>query len=78
MTTWLRIATSRPVVFRGLKYAIVVGSILIAINHGDALLDGDLSGHRLAKMTLTVLVPYAVSTASSVAAILETKPMVDN
>ena len=49
-------------------YAIVVGAILIAINHGDALLAGQLDGGRLFRMALTVLVPYAVSTLSSVEA----------
>lgn len=60
----------RPTVFkRAIGYAIVVGAILIAINHGDALLSGDISRGRLFKMLLTVCVPYCVSTASSVGAI---------
>ena len=54
---------------RALKYAIVVGAILIAINHGDALLRGDLDAVRLFRMALTVAVPYCVSTASSVEAV---------
>jgi len=68
---WLRLAISGPVVRRALKYAVVVGAILIAINHWDALLEGDLSGGRLAKMVLTVCVPYLVSTLSSVGAMME-------
>jgi hypothetical protein len=47
----------------------VVGSILIAINHGDALLQGRLDTERVFKICLTLLVPYAVSTSSSVAAL---------
>ena len=70
MREWLRVAASAPVVRRALKYAVGVGALLIAINHGDALLRGELSGMRLAKMGLTVLVPYCVSTASSVGALL--------
>jgi hypothetical protein len=66
---WVRLAVSRPVVWRALKYAIVVGAILIGINHWDALLAGDVSGGRLAKMALTVCVPYLVSTLSSVGAL---------
>lgn len=59
----------RPdVVKRALGYAGVVGAVLIAINHGDALLRGDLDRARLFKMALTCLVPYAVSTLSSVGA----------
>ena len=65
---WIGLALSPPVVRRALKFAVVVGAILITINHGDALLAGDLSGGRLAKMALTVCVPYLVSTFSSVAA----------
>lgn len=66
---WLQIATSRPVVRRALLYLVVVGGLLIAINHGDALWRGDVDGVRLFKMILTPLVPYAVSTLSSVGAI---------
>ena len=68
---WTRLALSAPVVRRALKYAVIVGAILIAINHWDALLAGDLSGNRLAKMALTVCVPYLVSTFSSVGAMRE-------
>ena len=71
MKRWLQTAASGPVVKRALKFAVVVGAILIAINHGDAILAGDVDSTRLAKMVLTVFVPYAVSTASSVAAILD-------
>ena len=68
MREWLRLASSPSVVRRALGYAFVVGALLIAINHGDALLRGELSEARLLKMGLTVLVPYTVSTLSSVAA----------
>jgi hypothetical protein len=53
---------------RALGYAVVVGSVLIGINHGDALLRGELGRVRLLKMGLTLLVPYVVSTLSSVQA----------
>ena len=69
MRDWLRIAASPAVVRRSLGYAVVVGAILIAINHGDALLRGELAPGRVLKMALTVLVPYCVSTASSVGAL---------
>ena len=69
---WVRLATDRKVVIRALKYAVVVGAILIAINHGDAILAGDQLGpDRLLKMALTVCVPYLVSTLSSVGALLQ-------
>jgi hypothetical protein len=66
--TPLEIATSWPVVRRALGYAVIVGALLIAINHGDAIVRGDLDPVRLFKMGLTVLVPYMVSTLSSVQA----------
>jgi hypothetical protein len=65
---WLHLATSGPVVRRALKYALVVGAVLITINHGDAILHGNLDTTRFLKMGLTVIVPYAVSTLSSVEA----------
>lgn len=67
--TWFSIALRRSVIRRGVAYAVVVGAVLITINHGDAILRGDVPLARLLKMGLTVLVPYAVSTLSSVGAI---------
>ena len=70
MREWLTVACQRGVVLRACKYAVVVGAVLITINHGDALLVGDVDLPRLLKMALTVLVPYVVSTLSSVGATL--------
>ena len=66
---WLDIATRPAVVRRALRYALIVGTLLILINHGDAILRGDISIGRLLRMGLTTLVPYAVSTLSSVEAL---------
>jgi len=66
---FLREATRGSVVRRALRFAAVVGSILITINHGDAILRGDLPPVRLLRMGLTVMVPYVVSTLSSVLAL---------
>ena len=68
---WLHIACRKPIVMRGLKYGLVVGSILIVINHGNAMAAGTVDTTRLIQMMLTVLVPYCVSTASSVGAIID-------
>jgi hypothetical protein len=65
---FLRRASEPSVARRATGYAVVVGSVLIAINHGDAILAGDIGPGRWWKMGLTVLVPYAVSTLSSVSA----------
>ena len=66
---WIAIATSRSVVRRATVVALIVGSMLVAINHGDAILRGDLSVARLLRIALTVAVPYCVSTYSSVSAL---------
>lgn len=68
MAEWIRLAGSRSVVRRALGYAIVVGTILISINHGDAIMRGDIDAARMTRMALTTLVPYIVSTLSSVQA----------
>ena len=67
MTAW-RLAFTPLVVRRALAYAVVVGSVLIGINHGDAILAGEVSGTSALKMGLTAVVPYVVSTLSSVGA----------
>ena len=69
MSEWLRLARDPAVVRRALRTMAVVGAILIAINHGDALLRGDVDGVRVFKIFLTLFVPYAVSTTSSIAAL---------
>ena len=71
MKETLRLAFQPSVVRRALKYAVVVGLVLVTINHSDAILQGQISGARLFKMALTVLVPYVVSTLSSVGALRE-------
>ena len=68
---WLRIASTKPIVVRGLKYGLVIGSLLIVINHGNAIIDGSVDSARVIQMMLTLLVPYCVSTASSVGAIID-------
>ncbi|MEN8185236.1 MAG: nitrate/nitrite transporter NrtS [Myxococcota bacterium] len=62
------LALQPAVVRRALGYAVVVGSLLVAINHGDAILAGSVDAERWLRMGLTVMVPYVVSTLSSVGA----------
>lgn len=71
MMSWLDMATERSVVRRALGVAAVVGTVLVAINHGDALLRGEVSTGRVFRILLTMLVPYCVSTYSSVGALRE-------
>jgi hypothetical protein len=68
---WFSLAFSGPVRRRALRIMMVVGAILITINHGDAILRGEVDGARLARILLTLAVPYVVSTVSSVAAMRE-------
>lgn len=68
-SSFLSVALRPAVVRRGLLFALVVGAILIAINHGDAVVAGEMTASRWWKAGLTVLVPYCVSTLSSVGAL---------
>ena len=65
------LATSKPVVKRAARIALVVGTILAIINHGDRMLFGGFSLEALLKILLSYCVPYSVSTYSSVLAIRE-------
>ncbi len=69
MSEWLGLAMTPSVVRRAVRYAMRVGLLLIAINHGDAIVRGDVTLGRAFRMLLTVMVPYFVSTASSVGAL---------
>jgi len=66
MKAWLAIAFEASVRKRALKVAMLVGSILAVINHGDALLSGDTSATVWIKIFLTFVVPYCVATFASV------------
>lgn len=67
--SFVSIATERSVVLRALKIALIVGVVLALINHGDRLLTGTVDGIGWFKIALTFLVPYSVSTYSSVSAV---------
>jgi hypothetical protein len=73
MQEFLRHCVEKKVVFRALKFTFIVGTILIIINYGDAILRGSLTPLQVFKMALTVVVPYVVSTVSSVGAIMDIK-----
>lgn len=63
---WWEIATKPTIVKRALRVSILVGTILMVINHGDKILLGAVTAPDIIKMSLTFLVPYSVSTYSSV------------
>ncbi|MEO8970837.1 MAG: nitrate/nitrite transporter NrtS [Ktedonobacteraceae bacterium] len=51
---------------RSIKTALVVGSILGAINHGQDILSGQLSWHWIIPLLVTYLVPFSVTTFGQV------------
>ena len=56
----------RPVVLTARRVALFVGTALALINHGPALLALEMSREQVLQIALTYLVPYAVSTYSSI------------
>ncbi len=69
MHKYLSIALSNEVAVTALRLALVVGTILAIINHGAEILQGTLTKGNIYQIALTYLVPYSVSTYSSVKAI---------
>ena len=54
-----------PMLRRSLAVAIVVGSILTAINQGNIILDGDFPSALYWKIPLTYSVPFCVATTGA-------------
>lgn len=71
------IATKRSVVVRASRVSLVVGVVLAMINHGDRLFTSQVDVMTLIKIGLSFLVPYCVSTFSSVLAVREHMQMID-
>ncbi len=70
MPLWLQCALDRRTVITAFKLAVVVGTLLVIINQGDAVFgDAHLSW---VKLVLTYMVPYGVSTYTSVSKDLNT------
>ena len=51
-----------PMLRRSLIASMVVGTVLTALNQGDAILSGELSGALAWKIPLTYCVPFIVAT----------------
>lgn len=68
---WFHVARTPSIIRRAMKVSVVVGTLLVFINHLPALWQGDCSRFRLFQIGLTYVVPYCVATWSSVAALLE-------
>jgi hypothetical protein len=57
-----------PVCGRAIKVALLVGTILLAINQGDVILARHVTMLVVAKIGLTYVVPFSVSNYSALAA----------
>jgi hypothetical protein len=66
---FLELALSSQVVRTAIRVSLIVGSILALINHGGAIAQMALSCENILQILLTYLVPYCVSTYSSVKAL---------
>ena len=65
------IATSKPIISRAIKIALVVGTVLNLINQGEALFSLEGDNIHLLKFLLTYFVPYSVTTYTATALKLE-------
>ena len=65
----MTLALSSQVLFSSLKVSVIVGTLLVLINHGDKLISMSFLSADILKILLTYLVPYGVSTWSAVKAI---------
>ena len=63
------IATETSVMKRAARVAVIVGTVIALINHGDRMLTASMDLSAWFKCLLTFLVPYCVSTYSSVMAV---------
>ena len=72
--SWLATAREPSIVRRSLRVAAVVGTLLVAINHGDRALAGALTPGAWLKIALTYCVPYGVATFAAVQAVRQRGP----
>ena len=63
------LAISRPVVKNAIRVAVLVGTILALINHGDKILAMSLTREQIIHVLCTYVVPYCVATYSAVRAL---------
>jgi hypothetical protein len=70
MSGYINIALRPDVSRTAIKISLLVGTILALINHGPEIFHFTLSKQDIFQILLTYLVPYGVSTYSSVKLIL--------
>lgn len=74
MKKHLSIASQPKVIATASRFAIIVGPVLVMINHGDSIIAGSMSDADWIKSALTIVVPYVVSTLSSISAYIHCEP----
>jgi Mg/Co/Ni transporter MgtE len=62
MKLFLKHAGNKVIVWRSIKVALIVGTILALINHFDVIFTGKLTSTIIFQVLLTYFVPYSVST----------------
>ena len=65
----IKTALTKEILIRSSKVALVVGTILGLINHGDAIVAGTLTIESTIKIAVSYCVPFSVSTWSAVQAV---------
>ncbi|EHY9869704.1 nitrate/nitrite transporter NrtS [Vibrio vulnificus] len=70
LSDFISIAKTPSILKRSIKVAAIVGTVLMMINHGDALFAGQVESEHVLKILLTYMVPFCVSTQASVSATL--------
>lgn len=73
ISNYITIALNPEVVKTAIKLSLIVGTLLALINHAPAIFSLTLNRQNLYQIALTYLVPYCVSTYSSVNIILKGK-----
>ena len=71
----LSVAFSKKVAIRAVIVAIIVGTILAFINHGDQIMSGDLTTDCWIKVIATCFVPFTVSMVTAALTALEARKL---
>ena len=65
MKAFIRHAIAKASLFRSIKIALVVGTILALINHYGSIFHGTLTWANIFQIVLTYFVPFGVATYSA-------------
>ena len=71
----LSVTFSKKVVKRAVIVAIIVGTLLAFINHGDRIISGDVTTDCWIKMIATCFVPFTVSMLTAALTVLEARKL---